>query len=670
MAIRGPFLLIGWDPEHKSAEYTISNKSIILADRTEHSFVLRNIQTYFITDIRTNPQRLDNYVILIIGSEPSTDTSTSIFPSLYSSMSTGGGVPTNGPPSDGRITPPKLPAPLTTKQSSTPPKQEASSQASSFTTSPTSGDPKNASPPSSSFIHRTTISPTTVSGAQSYAPQSTSGSSVNTLIPTGNGLSASSLTSSGGPVGNPFPTILHPSLTGVANNVISTPPPVPPSFSSITSTSTSTFTITTCSSFGSTSVLVTLTSISTSVIRTTTPIPSSGARTNEALIIGGVVGGVLTFLLLGIAAYCLTYRRRRSRARQQLYDSDLTAPLSPAEATTMRENHFCSLTYSSVMGEQSTTRGDLHNATSSVDSSAFPRPSITGSFPHSLSGSVFHENFDRESNDDDISPDNKLDGTVKYFSRAQNFYASNDGQSSLSGGIGIAIGSRSSMDLHSCYTATTTLVAGAHAIVDDDEESYSPAPSPSAFPIPPVNPFLDGARVVDLPDFVASRASQSCQAVSALSEDVALISVKTRQFSEQQVSRAVAVATASSVGHDAPTPIATRSLNIEDKKDSDSSSQDSKTPTQSRAPVMTFNDPSFIVNPLLRETTQGGLNEGSDGHETVSITFLYPFQSRDKGQGTEYLSADLGDNSKNNRLSNASSVLVFPENLAQCGLAL
>lgn len=336
----------------------------------------------------------------------------------------------------------------------------------------------------------------------------------------------------------------------------------------------------------------------------------------------------------------------------------------------MRENHFCSLTYSSVMGEQSTTRGDLHNATSSVDSSAFPRPSITGSFPHSLSGSVFHENFDRESNDDDISPDNKLDGTVKYFSRAQNFYASNDGQSSLSGGIGIAIGSRSSMDLHSCYTATTTLVAGAHAIVDDDEESYSPAPSPSAFPIPPVNPFLDGARVVDLPDFVASRASQSCQAVSALSEDVALISVKTRQFSEQQVSRAVAVATASSVGHDAPTPIATRSLNIEDKKDSDSSSQDSKTPTQSRAPVMTFNDPSFIVNPLLRETTQGGLNEGSDGHETVSITFLYPFQSRDKGQGTEYLSADLGDNSKNNRLSNASSVLVFPENLAQCGLAL
>lgn len=336
----------------------------------------------------------------------------------------------------------------------------------------------------------------------------------------------------------------------------------------------------------------------------------------------------------------------------------------------MRENHPCSLTYSSTIGEQSTSRGDLHNATSSVGSSALTHPSITSPFSHSLSGSVFHENFDRESNDDDISSDNKLDGTERYFTSAQDFYACNDGQSSLSGGIGIAIGSRSSMDLHPYYTAATKLVAGAHAIVDSDEESYSPGPSPSAFPIPPVNPFLDGARVVDFPDFVASRASKSCQTVSALSEDVALTSVKTRQFSEQQASWAVAVAAASSVDHDAPTPIATRSLNvlIEDKKDNDSSSH--KTPTQSRAPVITFIDPSFIINPLLRETTQEGLNGGSNDHETVSITFLYPFQSRDKGKGKEYLSADLGDDSKNNRLSNASSILVFPENPAQCGLAL
>ncbi|KAG2358795.1 hypothetical protein BDR07DRAFT_1489016 [Suillus spraguei] len=318
----------------------------------------------------------------------------------------------------------ELPAPLTTKQSSTPPKQEASSQASSFTTSPTSGDPKNASPTSSSSIHRPIFSPTTVPGAQSYAPQSTSGSSVNTPIPTGNGLSAGSLTPSGSLVGNPFPTILHSSLTGVANNVMSTTSPIPPSLdtlSPITHTSIGTSTIITYSSFGSTSVLVTLTSISISVISTTTPIPSSEARSNEALIIGGIVGGVLTLLLLGIAACCLTYRRRRSRARQQLYDSELTAPLSPAEATTMRENHPCSLTYSSTIGEQSTSRGDLHNATSSVGSSALTHPSITSPFSHSLSGSVFHENFDRESNDDDISSDNKLDGR-RDISRAHRIF--------------------------------------------------------------------------------------------------------------------------------------------------------------------------------------------------------------------------------------------------------
>ncbi|KAG1886181.1 hypothetical protein F4604DRAFT_1725051 [Suillus subluteus] len=460
---------------------------------------------------------------------------------------------------------------------------------------------------------------------------------------------------------------------------MSTTSPIPPSgdtFSSITYTSIGTSTLIAYSSFGSTSVLVTLTSTSTSVIRTTTPVPTSGARSNEAPIIGGIVGGVLALLLLGIAACYLIGRRRHSRTHQQLYDSDLTATLSAAEAATMRENHPYSPTYSSVVGGQgaSESRGALHHAANSFSPSAFPHPSFASSshnFSGSFSGSALHEDFDRESDDGGISWDNESEGTERDFASAQSFYASNDGESSLSGGIGIAIGSQSSMDLHSYHTAATTLVAGAHAIVDNDD---SPGPSPLAFPVPPVNPFLDGVRVVDLSDFVASRAPQSRQVVSALTEDAVLPPVKIRRFSEQQASWAAAVAAASPVDHDAPILIATRSLNVlmEDEDDDDPSSKDLQTPTQSRPPVTPFNDSYFIINPLLRETSQEVFSDdsGDSSHETVSIMYPYPFESKDKGKEKEYLSADLGDDPKNNRLSNASSGLVFPEDPSQCGLAL
>jgi hypothetical protein len=357
----------------------------------------------------------------------------------------------------------------------------------------------------------------------------------------------------------------------------------------------------------------------------------------------------------------------------------------------MRENHPYSPTYSSVIGGQGVIedRGDLHHAANSFSSSALPHPSIAGSphnFSQSSSVSVSHENFDTELNDSDISSDDGSEGTEGYFTGAQSFYASNDGQSSLGGGIGIAIGSRSSIDIHSYHTAATMLVTGTH--VDNDEEYDSPGPSPSAFPVPPVNPFLDGARVADHSDFVAS---QNRQAVSPSSEDTALAPAQIRRFSEQQASWAAAVAAASPVDQDAPTPIATRSLNalIDDEYDDDPSSQDIQTPTQSRFPVTPFNDSSFIVNPFLHETSQEGFSddsEGSDSHETVSIMYPYPFESG--GKGKEYLSADLRDDPKSNRLSNASSGLVFPDdpvsphtilaNLiadercvqSQCGLAL
>jgi hypothetical protein len=129
------------------------------------------------------------------------------------------------------------------------------------------------------------------------------------------------------------------------------------------------------------------------------------------------------------------------------------------------------------------------------------------------------------------------------------------------------------------------------------------------------------------------------------------------------------------VGHDAPTPIATRSLNAltDDENDHDPSSKDLQAPTQSRVSVTVFNDSYFIVNPLLRKMSQEGFSDesrGSDGHETVSIMYPYPFEFRDEGKGKEYLSADLLDDPKNNRLPNASSGLVFPENPSQCGVAL
>jgi hypothetical protein len=280
-----------------------------------------------------------------------------------------------------------------------------------------------------------------------------------------------------------------------------------------------------------------------------------------------------------------------------------------------------------------------------------------------------------ESNDGDISSDDGSEGTERCFTSAQSFYASNDGQSSLSGGIGIAIGSQSSMDIHSYHNAANMPITGTHAMVDNDEECYSPGPSPSAFPVPPVNPFLDGARVADLSDSLASRAPQNRQAVSVSSEDAALAPAQTRRFSEQQASWAAAVAAANPVDHDAPMPIATQNLNalIDDEYDDDPSNQDIQTPTRSHPPVTPFNDSSFIVNPFLHETSQEGFSDDSescDSHETVSIMYPYPFQSGDKGKGKEYLPADLGDDPKNNRLSNASSGLVFPENPSECGLAL
>ncbi|KAG1793987.1 uncharacterized protein HD556DRAFT_1373008 [Suillus plorans] len=626
--------------------------------------------------IPTSPQ-------LMIPTSPSINLSilTSLLSSIFSS-----------PPSSIPTSLPSIPETLTTRTSSpsttsvtnpsTPGQQISSQQSTSQNVTPQSSQTSSSDSPTPTLP--TTFpggSPTTVPGAQSsHIPQSPCGSPANTPIPTGNGLTVSSTyspTPSGGPAGNLPSTTLHSPFAGVAKNVISTTSPITHSgdtFSSITYTSIGTSTIITYSCFGSTSALVTLTSTSTSVIRTTTPVPTSGTRSNEALIIGGVVGGVLVLLLLGVAVYYLIRRRRRSRAQQQLYASDLTAPLSPAEATMMRENHPFSPTYSSVIGEQgaSESRGDLHQASNSFGSSAFLHPSIASSphkFSRSLSGSALHENFERESNDGNISSYNESEGS---FASAQSFYASSDEQSSLSRGIGIAIGSQSSMDLHSYHTAATMLDAGAHAIMDNDEECYSPTPSPSAFPVPPVNPFLDGA---DPRYFVASRAPQICQAVPASSENAAQAPMNIRQFSKLKASWAVAV---SPVDHDLPTPKAIRSSNalLGDEDDDDPSSQDLQTPTQSRPKVTPFNDSSSMINPFLRETSRqkfrddSGGSPGSDSYETVSIISPYPFHSRDKGKGKEYLSADLRDDPKNNRLSNASSALEYPENPSQCGLAL
>ncbi|KAG2048843.1 hypothetical protein BDR06DRAFT_744658 [Suillus hirtellus] len=614
---------------------------------------------------------------LTIPTSPSINLSilTSLLPSILSSPPSS--IPTSLPP---------IPETLTTRTSSSSttsvanlstPGQQTSSQQS------TSDNPQNVTSQSSQTSSSdsptpalpTTFpggSPTTVPGAQSsYIPQSPCGSPVNTPITTGNDFTVSSTyspTPSGGPVGNPSSITLHSPFAGVAKNVISTTSPITHSgdtFSSITYTSIGTSTIITYSCFGSTSALVTLTSTSTSVIRTTTPVPTSGTRSNEALIIGGIVGGVLVLLLLCIAVYYLIRRGRRSRAQQQLYASDLTAPLSTAEATTMRENHPFSPTYSSAVGEQgaSESRGDLHQVSNSFGSSAFLHPSNASSphkFPRSLSGSVLHENFDRESNDGDISSYKESDGN---FASAQSFHASSDEQSSLSRGIGIAIGSQSSMDLDSYHTAATMLDAGAHAIMDHDEECYSPTPSPSAFPVPPVNPFLDGA---DSRYFVASRAPQICQAVPVSSENTAQAPMNILQFSKLQASLAVAV---SPVNHDLSTPEAIRSFNAlpgdEDDHDDPLSSQDLQTPTQSRPQVTPSNNSPSIINPFLRETSRQKSRDdsgGSGSYETVSIISPYPFHSRDKGKGNEYLSADLRDDPKNNRLSNASSVLEYPEN--------
>ncbi|KAG1839493.1 hypothetical protein C8R48DRAFT_838447 [Suillus tomentosus] len=613
----------------------------------------------------------------------------SILTSLLSSI-------LSSPPSSIPTSLPSIPETLTTRTSSpsttsvtnlSTPGQQTSSQQS------TSDNPQNITPQSSqtsSSDSPTSALPTTfpggslttVPGAQSFhIPQFPCGSPVNTPITTGNGFTVSSTyspTPSGGPVGNPSSTSLHSPCKKCHKHDIAhytqwgyvlfdhlyfdwylyyynilllwvylsaRDPDIDIDVrNSYHNSSTN---------FGNQNPLE--------------------SRSNEALIIGGIVGGVLVLLLLGIAVYYLIRRRRRSRAQQQLYASDLTAPLSPAEATTMRENHPFSPTYSSVVGEQgaSESRGDLHQASNSFGSSAFLHPSNASSphkFSRSLSGSVLHENFDRESNDGDISSYNESEGN---FASAQSFHASSDEQSSLSRGIGIAIGSQSSMDLDSYHTAATMLDAGAHAIMDNDEECYSPTPSPSAFPVPPVNPFLDGA---DPRYFVASRAPQICQAVPASSENAAQAPMNIRQFSKLQASLEVAV---SPVDHDLPTPEAIRSFNAlpgdEDDHDDPLSSQDLQTPTQSRPQVTPFNNSPSIINPFLRETSRQKSRDdsgGSGSYETVSIISPYPFHSRDKGKGKEYLSADLRDDPKNNRLSNASSAFEYPENPSQCGLAL
>jgi len=227
------------------------------------------------------------------------------------------------------------------------------------------------------------------------------------------------------------------------------------------------------------------------------------------------------------------------------------------------------------------------------------------------------------------------------------------------------------MDLHSYHTAATTLAAGAHTLVDNDEELESPGPSPSSFPAPPTytNPFND-ARIVGFRDFTASRASQSSNAMLASSEDAALAPEKIRTSPEQQASWVAAVAAASPL--DVQTPTAARSLNhpAEDvyvvDTSNDSSNQAITTPTQSHPPSTPFSDSSFIVNPFLVETSQEGFSDDSgsiESRETVSIPYAYsdPFELMDKGKGKAHLSVILVDDTRRNRLSDASSGLEFPD---------
>ncbi|KAJ8590533.1 hypothetical protein M405DRAFT_160325 [Rhizopogon salebrosus TDB-379] len=349
----------------------------------------------------------------------------------------------------------------------------------------------------------------------------------------------------------------------------------------------------------------------------------------------------------------------------------------------MRETHPYRPTYDIIGGQgMGESQDDMHRISSSFVSSAFALPHLAAapgsprSHARTSSGSAFYENVS-VSNDGYASSGEGSGSTERDFASAQSLYTSNDRQSSISVGVGIAIGSESSMDLHPYRTAATTLAPAIQTHLDDDDELESPGPSPSSFPTPPSsNPFLNTARIVDYPELVASRASHS-RAVLTLSEPVAL--APTRTFTEKQTSWAAAVAAASPT--DAQTPKATRSLNpftdagyVVDVS-SDSSSEDIKMPTRSGPLLMPSNNSSFVVNPFLRQASQEGFSDDSrstESHETVTIPYAYsdPFASRDKGNGKAHLSADLMDDTKRNRLSNASSGLELPENPSQCGIAL
>lgn len=379
------------------------------------------------------------------------------------------------------------------------------------------------------------------------------------------------------------------------------------------------------------------------------------------------MSGILALVVLAIATCYFIRRRRRSR-QQQLHYRDLTAPLSPEAIETMRETHPYRPTYDSVGGQCMRESLDtMHRTSSSFISSAFafPRPAPDPGSLHShvrnTSGSVFYENDSTSNDGHAFSGDEGSEGMVRYSASEQSLYTSNDWQSSVSVGVGIAIGSESSMDLHSYRTAAATL-APVSTLVDNDEEVESPEPSPSSFPAPPnsssMNPFLDVARTAEYPDVETLHALHR-DAVSALSEVVAL--APTRAFPEQQASWTAAAAAASPTN--AQIPKTTRSLN----PFTEASYEVTKIPTQSEPLVTPFSNSSFIVNPFLRETSQEGFSDdsrSSESHETVAIPYAYsdPFEFMDKGKGNAYLSADLSDDIKRNRLSNSSFGHEIPEN--------
>ncbi|OJA19225.1 hypothetical protein AZE42_09289 [Rhizopogon vesiculosus] len=628
---------------------------------------------------------------------------------------------------DPQTSPVEAPSPSTSSTDHSPPTtQTDNAHTYTVTTlnSPASGPTDSTkSPITTSSTTLTRGSLTTVPGENSHSPQSPSGNPADSPSPTVTLVTGSFRGSttvlvvqpSNDPTGTPSTaqgttptavssmgtfgttTSVAQDNTSIHNGVASpqntgTPMNLPVEGSTSTPTTTSSgkslsyTTFTSESTYVSSVVSGSVTSVGTftsSIVVVQTSVPNSEASSNEDAIIGGVVGGILVLLVLGIAACYFIRRRRRSRDQQQLHYRDLTAPLSPEAIETMRETHPYRPTYNYV-GGQGTTEGqdDMHRASGSFISSAFafPRPTAAPGSSHShirnTSDPVFYENVrDGASNDGYASSDDGSEATERYLASAQSVYSSNDLESSMSVGVGIAIGSESSTDLHSYHTAPTTLAPMSLTPVDDDDDLESPGPSPSSFPAPPssipTNPFIDVTRTVNYPDFETVRASHR-NTVSVSSEAVAL--APTRAVEEQQTSWIAAVAAASASSVDAPTTKATQSLNpfTEDRyvvnESSDSSSENTKMTTPSI-------DSFFIVNPFLRETSQEGFSDdsrSSESHETVPIPYAYsdPFEFRDQGKGKAYLSADLMDNTKGNRLSNASSGLEFPESPSQCGVAL